>query len=84
MSTSKVKGQGHQGQKRAVHSHHPAAANEWFVLLHAALKLARCKQHHAANGTIPLPPGGGVISAACVWLMCGKTSLALIFFGRPA
>jgi len=33
MSRSKVKGQGHQGQKRAVHSQHPAAWTEWNALV---------------------------------------------------
>jgi len=29
----KVKGQGHQGQKRAVHSQHPALWTEWNALV---------------------------------------------------
>ena len=32
MSRSKIKGQGHQGQKCAVHSHYPPAATEWNAL----------------------------------------------------
>ena len=36
MSRSQVKGQGHQGQKRVVHSHHPPTAMEWSRLLRAA------------------------------------------------
>jgi len=29
MSRAKLKGQGHQGQKRDVRCHHPPAATEW-------------------------------------------------------
>jgi len=68
-----VKGQGHQGQKRAVHSHHPSPpalpAMEWNAL--------------SANNIIHQPTGPfhhyrGVISAGCVWFMFGETSLALV------
>jgi len=51
----KVKGQGPQGQKRAVHSYHPGSDE---------MERAGCKQRHsAADGTIPSLPG--VTSAVC-------------------
>jgi len=73
MSTSTVKGQGHQGQKeRIVYSHHHSSGS-------VQMERARCKQHHApAEGTIPSLPS--VISAACVRPMFGKPSLALVTF----
>ena len=50
----KVKGQGHYGQKRAVHSHHPG---------NDRMERARYKwRHSAADGAIPSLPG--VILAA--------------------
>ena len=66
----KVKGKGHQGQKRSVHSYHPPAVTEWNTL--------------AANNTSCRRKTGqfrhyqGVISVTCMQFMFGKTSLALI------
>jgi len=57
----KVKDQGHQGQKCAVHYRHPWQQWNGTHSLHAA-----------ADGTIPSLLG--VISAGCMWLMFGKTS----------
>jgi len=61
--------QGHHGQKRAVHFHHPLAAYEWYALAanitqQQTAPFRRCRE--------------GVISAACVRFMFGKTSLALV------
>jgi len=39
MSRSNGKGQGHQGQKRAVYSHYPPAVEEWSHLLHDVILL---------------------------------------------
>jgi len=69
---SKVKGQGHQGQETRCSLPSPAAATKWNAL--------------AANNVIQQQMGPfrrcrGVISAACVWFMFGKTSLALV--GKP-
>ena len=60
-----VKVIGHQGQKCTVHSHHPLAATEWNAL--------------AANNGIQQQTGPfcrrqGVISAACMHFVFGKTS----------
>ena len=41
MSRSKVKGQGHQKQNRAVHSQHPRGMDE--------MELAHCKYRHASS-----------------------------------
>ena len=55
-------------KKRAVHAHHPSSVR---------MVRARCKRPHAAaDGTIPSLPG--VISAACVWFMFGRTSSAAV------
>ena len=57
-------------KKRAVHSHHPGSLR---------MVRARCKRPHAAaDRTISLLPGPGVISAACVWFMFGRTSSAVV------
>jgi len=65
----KVKGQGHQGQKRDFHSRHPRQQRNGTRLLQMTSR--------SGDGTIPSLPGG-VISAACVRCMVGKTSLALV------
>jgi len=69
MSRSKVKGQGHQRQRTRAALSSPPAATEWNTL-------AVNDVTAAADGTIPLLPG--VISAACVRFMFGKTSSALV------
>ena len=69
MSRSKVKGKGHQGQKTRCALPSPPAATEWNTL--------------AANNVTQQQTGPfrrcGVISAACVRSMFGKTSLDLFF-----
>ena len=67
----KVKGQGHQGQKRAQRCRHLLAAYEWYAL--AAIK----QRAAAADGTIASLPG--VTSGTCAQCMFGKTSLALVY-----
>ena len=69
MSQPKVKGQGHQRQKRAVHSHHPRQRRNGTRWLQITSRSSR--------PIIPLLPV--VISSGCVRSMFGKTSLALIF-----
>jgi len=59
----KVKGQGHQGQKRSLHSHHHPAATEWNA---------------AADETVPSLPGGDFGCLRAV-LCLVKRSLALVF-----
>jgi len=72
LNGSKVKGQGHQGQKRAVHSHHPPpAATEWFVV--AANNVTQ-------QQTEPFPRCRGWFRRRACGLF-GKTSLALVSAG---
>jgi len=69
MSSSRVKDQGYQGQKVLCTPITPGSVR---------MVRARCKQRHStADGTIPSLPG--VILAACVRFMFGKTSLAVVF-----
>jgi len=67
MSRSTVKGQGHQGQKNALCT--PAACERY----------ALAANNVTQQRTGPFRRCRGVISAACVRFMFGKTSLALVF-----
>jgi len=69
MSGSLVKGQGHQGQKTRYALPSPPAATEWNALPANDAK-------HQQMG--PFSRCLGVISAACVRCMFGKTSLAVV------
>jgi len=79
MSRSKVKRQGHQGQKRAVHSHHPRQRQYGLFCC-----ITHCNTL-AANNVIQQQTGPFrrcrvVISATCLRFMDCKTSLALVAF----
>ena len=70
----KGQGQGHQGQKRAVHCYHPRQRRNGTRSLQSYVM-----QQLQTYGTIPSLPG--VISAACVRFLFGNTSLVSgIFF----
>jgi len=68
----KVKGQGHQGQKHAVHTDHTRQRRNRTRSLQMTSRSSG--RHHSVAA-------GEVISAACVLSMFGKTSLALVI--RP-
>jgi len=78
----KVKGQGHQGQKHAVHSHHPPRQrrNGPFCCTTHCNTLAANNVTQQQTGPFRRCRGGGpvaageLISAACVRFMLGKTS----------
>jgi len=74
-SNAKVKVNGNK--KRAVHSHHPPAATEWSVVLHAFCN-ALAANNVTLQDTGPFHHCQGLISAACLRFIFGKTSLALV------
>ena len=81
---SKVRGQGHQGQKRAAYSHHPRQRrNGPFCCMTHCNALAA--NNFMQQQTGPSRRCRAVILAACVRFKFRKTSLAVVtfVFGRP-
>jgi len=66
----KLKGQGHEGQKRCALPSHPAAV-EWNAFAANNINQQQMGPFHHCQG---------VILAACMQFMFGKTSLALVGF----
>jgi len=71
MSRSKIKGQGHQGQKRALSLPSPPAAHEWYALAANNVTQQRTAPFRRCRG----------VSAACMRCMFHKNlySVALVF-----